>query len=310
MITLSASASFTQAALPSDSQRNLGDRCYVDISPAVLDIMAPRYVVVDSGSIQQVRAAQFRPSTTRVVLDLAAALPCRVELLTDPDRLQIVVADADGGETRASAPPEITPKAETVPTSDSETSSPETSSPETSSLATPVATAEPSPPGETQSHRHAPKIESEPDKETLKITFEAHTPQRSRPIEESGQKSDQESGQDIPSRTVSLEEAYQLAVANEEQVAIAARELAKAQLLPWRAIVLMTPRGEIGGAYGHNKDAIAFNAPTEAQSLFGGSSVIRPQDTWRATFSVTQPLFEPSFFPSWRLGKDAVREGE
>ena len=53
----------------------------------------------------------------------------------------------------------------------------------------------------------------------------------------------------------------------------------------------MTPRGEIGGAYGHNKGAIAFSAPPEAQSLFGGSSVIRPQDTWRATFIVREVLF-------------------
>ena len=227
----SASVSFTQAALPSDSQRNLGDRCYVDISPAVLDITAPRYVVVDSGSIKQVRAAQFRSDTTRVVLDLAAAQPCRVEVLTDPDRLQIAVAN--GGETRASAPPEITLKAETVPTIDSETSS----------LPTPEATAEAAPPVDTPSHREASKTESEPDKETLKITFEARSPHNSRPTpepgqkseQESGQKSEQESGQEIPSRTVPLEEAYQLAVANEEQVAIAARELAKAQLLPWRA---------------------------------------------------------------------------
>jgi outer membrane protein len=107
---------------------------------------------------------------------------------------------------------------------------------------------------------------------------------------------------------VALEEAYQLAVVNEEQVAIAARELAKAKLLPWRAVALMAPRGEIGGAYSRNKDEIAFNAPPEARSLFGGSSVIRPRNNWLSTFQVTQPLIEPSFFPSWRLGKDAVRE--
>ena len=113
-----------------------------------------------------------------------------------------------------------------------------------------------------------------------------------------------------PSRVIALEEAYQLAVVNEEQVAIAARELAKAKLLPWRAVALMAPRGEIGGAYSRNKDEIAFNAPPEARSLFGGSSVIRPRNNWLSTFQVTQPLIEPSFFPSWRLGKDAVREEE
>ena len=121
----------------------------------------------------------------------------------------------------------------------------------------------------------------------------------------------EEPGEDsAPDRTISLEEAYRLAVANEERIAIAARELAKAELLPWRAVALMTPRGEIGAAFTRNKDAIAFNAPPEMRGVFGGSSVIRPRDDWLATFSVTQPLIEPTFFPSWRLGRTAVREGE
>lgn len=113
-----------------------------------------------------------------------------------------------------------------------------------------------------------------------------------------------------PAGTISLEDAYRLAVANEERIAIAARELAKAELLPWRAVALMTPRGEVGAAFTRNKDAIAFNAPPEMRGVFGGSSVIRPRDNWLATFSVTQPLIEPTFLPSWRLGQTAVREGE
>ena len=134
--------------------------------------MAPRYVVVDSGSIQQVRAAQLRSNTTRVVLDLAAAQPCHVELLTDPDRLQMVVTHAGGGEMSASTPLEITPEAEMVP------------------------------PADTPAHREASKTESEPDKETLRIAFEAPSPQSSGPIQEPSEKSNQEYGQEIPGRTL------------------------------------------------------------------------------------------------------------
>src|SRR5947208_2633736 len=43
---------------------------------------------------------------------------------------------------------------------------------------------------------------------------------------------------------ITLEEAYRLALANEEQIKIAERELAKAQLLTWRAYAQLTPRAE------------------------------------------------------------------
>lgn len=110
------------------------------------------------------------------------------------------------------------------------------------------------------------------------------------------------------SRVLTLDEAYQLAIQNEEQIEIAARELAKAELLPWRALALMAPRGEIAASYSRNKDSIAFNAPREMRSVFGGTSVIRPQDNWHGSLEVTQPLLKPSFFPAWRLGKQAVEE--
>src|SRR5258706_979941 len=48
-------------------------------------------------------------------------------------------------------------------------------------------------------------------------------------------------------RELTLDDAYRLATTNDEQVKIAGSELAKAQLLPWRAIALLTPRTEIDG---------------------------------------------------------------
>ncbi|HXG18318.1 MAG TPA: TolC family protein [Methylomirabilota bacterium] len=113
-------------------------------------------------------------------------------------------------------------------------------------------------------------------------------------------------------RTLTLDDAYRLAIANEEQIKIAERELAKAQLLPWRAVALLTPRADVAGTYTRNKDEIAF---TGNPSGGGGAtttfpSVIRPLESWQGIFSVTQPLIQPSFLPSWQLGKDSVRQNE
>lgn len=71
-------------------------------------------------------------------------------------------------------------------------------------------------------------------------------------------------------RELTLDEAYRLAVANEEQVKIAERELAKAQLLPWRAIAQLTPRADIAGTYTRNKDEIAFTGVPGGGGAGGG----------------------------------------
>ena len=283
MITLSEAVSFTQTTLPGDIQRNLKDRCYVDLTPAILDRQAQRYVAVDSAAILQVRAAQFRADTVRVVLDLASARSCQAMRLSDPPRLQIAIGPPADEIPRAGAMAE--PEKGVVRVAEEDSASP---------AATPAVDSKAQPPdvAAQAAVETPPSEEAEAEQPTTRATATIS------PLAER------------PSRVIALEEAYQLAVVNEEQVAIAARELAKAKLLPWRAVALMTPRGEIGGSYSRNKDEIAFNAPPEARGLFGGSSVIRPRNNWLSTFQVTQPLIEPSFFPSWRLGKDAVREEE
>lgn len=109
---------------------------------------------------------------------------------------------------------------------------------------------------------------------------------------------------------ISLDEAYRLALANEEQIQIAERELRKAQLLPWRALALLAPRSDIAGSYIRNKKEIAFVRQDEPAEIGGTVSTIRPLETWQGIFTVTQPLIQPSFLPSWRLGKDAVKQNQ
>ena len=293
IITLSEAVSFTHAALPGDARRHQEERCYVDLTPAILDTPARRYVTVDSAVIHQVRTAQFRADTVRVVLDLAAPRRCQVTPLSDPPRLQISMVTH--AEEKPRAVSTTIPEEAAVGVEEGRSSS--EAKPEMESKATPTGAAAP------VVHKTARPEVAEAEHISPRVSAPVH-PLQVRTTAQAAQGISEER----PSRVLTLEDAYQLAVVNEEQVAIAARELAKAELLPWRAIALMTPRGEIGGAYSRNKDAIAFNAPPESRSLFGGSSVIRPRDNWLATFQVTQPLIEPSFFSSWRLGKEAVRE--
>lgn len=109
-------------------------------------------------------------------------------------------------------------------------------------------------------------------------------------------------------RELPLEEAYHLALANEEQIKIAGRELAKAQLLPWRAITQLTPRADVTGTYIRNKEELAFIFPEGFGSRAGTASVIRPEASWQGIFALTQPILQPSFFPARQLGKDTVQQ--
>lgn len=109
-------------------------------------------------------------------------------------------------------------------------------------------------------------------------------------------------------RKISLDEAYHLALSNEEQIKIAGAELAKARLMPWRAIALQTTRAEIDGTYLRNKEELSFVREGGPEQVGGTVSTIRPLDSWTGIFTATQPLFEPLFLPTWRLGKESVKQ--
>lgn len=119
-------------------------------------------------------------------------------------------------------------------------------------------------------------------------------------------------------QVLTLEEAYRLALGNEEQIKIAEHELTKAQILPWRAVTLMTPRAAIDGTFTRNKNEIAFVRQADGSTGGGGgttgnpfggtTSVIRPLESWQGNFVLTQPIFQPSFLPTLRLGREAVKQ--
>lgn len=110
-------------------------------------------------------------------------------------------------------------------------------------------------------------------------------------------------------RALPLEDAYRLALANEEQITIAGRELTKAQLMPWRAITQITPRADILGTYTRNKEELAFTFPAGFGSTQPGSSTaIRPLESWQGIFALTQPIFQPTFLPALQLGRDTITQ--
>jgi outer membrane protein TolC len=114
--------------------------------------------------------------------------------------------------------------------------------------------------------------------------------------------------EDVAAPTITLEEGYRLALTNEEQIKIAERELVKAQLLPWRAIALLTPRTDIIGLFTRNKEEIAFISQPDLPGGTGTPSTIRPLESWQGTFTVTQPLIQPAFPSTRRLGQESVRQ--
>jgi outer membrane protein TolC len=109
-------------------------------------------------------------------------------------------------------------------------------------------------------------------------------------------------------REITLDEAYRLAMGNEEQVKIAERELEKARLLPWRALSLLTPRADVLGTFTRNKEEISFTQTATLPGQTNTPSLIRPLESWLGAFSVNQPIIQPSFVPSWQLGKDSIRQ--
>ena len=297
-IVLSAPVSFRQASLEADPSHQRPYRCYVDIAPARLGERVLSSLDIRRGVVQRVRAAQFRPDTARVVLDLVDEGACQVRALTKPHRLVVRVEKAAPAALpiRLAAVAEASlsdaPPFHTVSASDSQ---PGVTVSSGSPVAPPVPPATPEPeatPAPPSTSEPAPEPASPPVPEPDLVPEAAAQPQQ---------------GPLIP-----LDEAYRLAVQNEERIKIASHELGKARLLPWRALTHLTPRADIQGTYTRNRDEISFVSdnvlPDAAASFFSTGSAIRPLERWTGIFRITQPILEPAFFASRQLGKASVRE--
>lgn len=98
---------------------------------------------------------------------------------------------------------------------------------------------------------------------------------------------------------ITLEEAYSMALATHEQIAIAEKEIQKSKLMPYKAFALMLPHVDIGGQY------IQVNKPI---STSPGNLIILPKDQTFGVVKVTNAIFNPNYFPQRRQGYETINK--
>ncbi len=105
-------------------------------------------------------------------------------------------------------------------------------------------------------------------------------------------------------KILSLEEAYGLALKNDEKIHIAEIEMQKGRLLPKKALTILTPRMTVTGSYARLNDPIEFEAELGNIALPSVQTV--PQEQTVGNFEYVQPIYEGEFFPARRQAAQAV----
>jgi outer membrane protein len=93
-------------------------------------------------------------------------------------------------------------------------------------------------------------------------------------------------------RPLSLDEAYDRALATDQNLQIAYEEIQKSDLLSWSALTRIGPR--ITGNGGYSKPQQNLTSTTTGPVL---------AETWRADITVQQPLLDSTVFAAYRAGK-------
>ncbi|HEX4083646.1 MAG TPA: TolC family protein [Chthoniobacteraceae bacterium] len=90
-------------------------------------------------------------------------------------------------------------------------------------------------------------------------------------------------------RVITLEEAYDIALATDQNIRIAYDEIRKANLLPWSALTALGPQLYVTGGYDRNQAH--------------GGGLITTGETGTLEASYTQPFVNFAVFPAYRYGK-------
>jgi outer membrane protein TolC len=93
-------------------------------------------------------------------------------------------------------------------------------------------------------------------------------------------------------RVITLDEAYDIALATDQSIRIAYEQIRMANLLTWSALTALGPQLTAGGEYDRNK------------ANGGGSTAIN--ETSNANVTFTQPLLNFGVFPAYHYGKLAA----
>lgn len=101
MLELTSDVRYEAHIVKEDPARGLPHRIYLDLAGARLGADAKQPIVVQSGLLRQVRAAQFSPEVVRVVLDMNSLGDYRTFVLSDPYRLVIDIQGQGSAENVA-----------------------------------------------------------------------------------------------------------------------------------------------------------------------------------------------------------------
>jgi outer membrane protein len=123
---------------------------------------------------------------------------------------------------------------------------------------------------------------------------------------------------EVPFRRITLEQAYDMTLASDQSVQIAAYEIRKARLLPWSALARLGPqlRGNLSydntAAFrtteaGGGGSAVAGGASGAVFFTPGARSSTQETDTRRAGLVFEQPLLDFSVLPAYRQGRISLQ---
>jgi TolC family type I secretion outer membrane protein len=103
-------------------------------------------------------------------------------------------------------------------------------------------------------------------------------------------------------RIITLDQAYDIALASDQSIRIAGREIRKANLQPWSALARMGPSVTGGARY---STARTSNSQLTTLTSGGADRITVDTNTNNRSADITlqQPLFDPAVFPAYRLGK-------
>ena len=91
-------------------------------------------------------------------------------------------------------------------------------------------------------------------------------------------------------RLISLDEAYDIALATDQNIGIAFEEIKKANLLTWSALTALGPQLSAGGGYDRNQSPLPAGNTITAESS-------------NLNFTYTQPFVNFGVFPAYHFGK-------
>ena len=98
MLELSSDVRYEAHVVKEDPSKGLPPRIYVDLAGSRLGAEAKQPLVIQSGLLRQVRAAQFSPEVVRVVLDMNSLGDYRTFVMSDPYRLVIDIQGQESAE--------------------------------------------------------------------------------------------------------------------------------------------------------------------------------------------------------------------